>query len=175
MTIIVSANDPQAAVLCAEAINDGQLIVLPTDTVYGVAARLSDDAIMRLYLAKDRQPDKAIPLLLASADDVARVAFPPSTYEQRIIEAFWPGPLTLVLNKRPELPKYVSNVPTVGVRVPANPITCTIIQVAGGVLAVSSANKSGNPAAHTIENAIEQLGDAIAVAVDGGIAMGQAA
>jgi L-threonylcarbamoyladenylate synthase len=175
MTVILSAKDPKTISMCAEAIKDGQLVVLPTDTVYGVVARLSDDAIMRLYLAKNRPPDKAIPILLSSAKDTALVATEITPQEQRLIERFWPGALTLVLPKRADLPQYVSNTQTVGVRVPDLAITCDIIRAAGGALAVSSANLSGNPAPQDLKTALDQLGESIAIGVDGGMAPGQAA
>lgn len=168
MTVVMPASDPNAIAVAAELLAAGKLIVMPTDTVYGVAARLSDDAIMRLYLAKERPPDKAIPILLASVDDVEQVAQPLSSYLRVVAERFWPGPLTLVLPKRDGLPQRVSDLPTVGVRVPDNRIAQAIIRAAGGALAVTSANRSGQPAARTAQEAVDQLGESIAIAIDGG-------
>ncbi|MCB9438311.1 MAG: threonylcarbamoyl-AMP synthase [Anaerolineales bacterium] len=168
MTVVMPASDPNTVTVAAEFLTAGQLIVMPTDTVYGVAARLSDDAILRLYLAKERPPDKAIPILLSSVDDVEQVAQPMPSYLRAMAQRFWPGPLTLVLPKRDGLPQRVSALPTVGVRVPDNATAQAIIRAAGGALAVTSANRSGQPAARTVQEAIEQLGDSIALAIDGG-------
>lgn len=169
MTKIFDANDPQAIAIAAEALADGQLVVFPTDTVYGIAARLSDDAIMRLYLAKERPPDKAIPLLLASFQDIEKVTLSLNSAARRLSEHFWPGPLTLVLPKRDGLPQRVSDLPTVGVRVPDNATAQAIIQAAGGVLAVSSANRSGQAPARTAQEVFDQLGEAVSVIIDGGL------
>lgn len=168
MTVVMPASDPNTVMVAADFLIAGQLIVIPTDTVYGVAARLSDDAILRLYLAKERPPDKAIPILLSSVDDVEQVAQPMPSYLRAMAQRFWPGPLTLVLPKRDGLPQRVSDLPTVGVRVPDNATAQAIIRAAGGALAVTSANRSGQPAARTVQEAIEQLGDSIALVIDGG-------
>lgn len=169
MTKIISADDPRAIELAVQALADGLLVIFPTDTVYAIGARLSDDAIMRLYLAKERPPDKAIPILLASADDLEKVAQPLTPQARRLVEKYWPGPLTLVVPKRDGLPQRVSALPTVGVRIPANKIARAIIQAAGGVLAVSSANISGNAPIRTAQEALAQMGEAVAVIVDGGL------
>jgi L-threonylcarbamoyladenylate synthase len=168
MTEIYAAADPQALARAAAVLGQGSLVVMPTDTVYGVASRLTDDAILRLYLAKDRPPDKAIPVLLADLEDVAKVVSSITPYVQRLIKTFWPGPLTLILPKRDDLPAYVSNQPTVGVRIPDNVIARDIIRAAGGALAVTSANKSGQPPSRTVSDALAQIGEHVAVAVDGG-------
>ncbi|NDJ86207.1 MAG: threonylcarbamoyl-AMP synthase [Chloroflexi bacterium] len=169
MTIVLSAQDPNAIAVAGELLNDGQLAIIPTDTVYGLAARLTDDAILRLYVAKQRPPDKATPILLASLDDIELVTEPLPPAIRRIATTFWPGPLTLVLPKRDGLPQRVSGVPTVGVRVPDNPITRAVIKAAGGALAVTSANCSGKPVGTTVQEALEQLGDSVSMAIDAGV------
>ncbi|MCI0708979.1 MAG: threonylcarbamoyl-AMP synthase [Chloroflexi bacterium] len=168
MTEIYLAADPNAPARAAVALEQGEIIVMPTDTVYGIASRLADDAILRLYLAKDRPPDKAIPILLADASDVEQVVSTVTPQARRLLNAFWPGPLTLVLPKRADLPNYVSNTPTVGVRIPDSDIAREIIRAAGGALAVTSANRSGQPPALTVTDALAQLGEHVAVAVNGG-------
>jgi L-threonylcarbamoyladenylate synthase len=175
MAIVVAADDPHAIEQAALALADGQLVVFPTDTVYGIAARLADDAILRLYLAKERPPDKAIPILLASAEEVEMVAQPLSPQAKRLTERFWPGPLTLVLPKRDGLPQRVSALPTVGVRVPDHDIARAVVQAAGGALAVSSANRSGQAPARTAAEVLEQLGKMVAVVIDGGVCDQEAA
>lgn len=168
MTELLQASDPQAPYKAAEALQRGELVVMPTDTVYGITARLTDDAILKLYLAKDRPPDRAIPVLLADVSDIDKVVMAITPAARRLLDIFWPGPLTLVLPKRPDLPNYVSNTPTVGVRIPDNDIARAIIRAAGGALAVTSANRSGRPSTRTVTDALEQLGEHVAVAIDGG-------
>jgi L-threonylcarbamoyladenylate synthase len=146
---------------------------MPTDTVYGVAAQLENAAVARLYMAKKRAIDKAIPILVASLQDVETVALQPHALEIRLMEEYWPGPLTLVLPKRPHLPENVSQLPTIGVRMPDHDVARTIIGAAGGVLAVTSANLSGQPPALTLDSALHQLGDIVTLGVDGGTAPGQ--
>ncbi len=175
MPDVLSAGDSNVIEIAMQVLAAGKLVVLPTDTVYGIAARLADDAIMRLYLAKERPPDKAIPILLASIEDVELVAQPLTLQVRQIAKAFWPGPLTLVLPKRDGLPQRVSSVPTVGVRVPNNETAQAVIKAAGGALAVSSANLSGQSASHTVQEAIDQLGDAVSLAIDGGPCQGETA
>lgn len=175
MTLILKADDPTSAHKAAEYLAQGKLIILPTDTVYGIAAALRNDAIVMLYEAKTRPPDKAIPVLLASKADVSMVALTPTVYEQKLINAYWPGPLTLILRKNPNLPHYVSQTDTVGVRVPDNAVARSIIKAAGGALGVSSANRSGFPPAQDIEMALRHLGDYVELAIDDGLADGRAA
>jgi L-threonylcarbamoyladenylate synthase len=169
---IIEASHPQAPTMAAAVIARGELIVLPTDTVYGVGAAIEEAAIERLFVAKRRPAERAIPVLLADLDDVWRVAreFPPQA--RRLAEAFWPGPLTLALPKRDDLPPNLTQLPTVGVRVPDLPEARAILAAAGGALAVSSANRSDQPPACTIQAAVRYLGDAVALYLDGGTCRG---
>lgn len=175
MTIVLKSDDVTAPAQSAHAIREGNLIIMPTDTVYGIACAIQDDAIYRLFMAKQRPPDKAVPILLSDADYIEQVALLKSPHALKLIEKFMPGPLTLILPKRQELPGNVSQLPTVGVRIPDNEIARTIIRASGGALAVSSANLSGHAPAHTLNDALQPFGDAIAVAIDDGTAAGQAA
>lgn len=173
MTIILRGEDPSAPVQAAQAIHDGKLILLPTDTVYGIASAIQDDAIYRLFMAKQRPPDKAVPILLSDAEYIDQVVLVKSPHAMKLIEAFMPGPLTLVLPKRQELPANVSQLPTIGIRIPANDTARTIIRAAGGALAVSSANLSGQSAAQTVKEALTYFPSEIAVAIDDGPSAGQ--
>ncbi len=168
MSHVLSIAYPEAERLAAQAIRAGSLIVLPTDTVYGVGCALDAQAIDRLYAAKNRLPEKAVPVLLADMEAVEWVAsvFPPAA--RRLAERFWPGPLTLALPKRDDLPANLSQLPTVGVRVPDHARTRAIIAAVGGVLAVTSANISDQKPACSIHEAIEYLSDSVALYLDGG-------
>ena len=151
------------------ALRTGRLVVLPTDTVYGLGALpRSRGGIAALFEAKGRSDDKAIPVLGASLDDLAEVV----QFDERAraaAEAFWPGPLTLVLARRAGWPYYLggSDPSTVAVRVPRHELARDLLERTGP-LAVTSANRSGEEPAATAAAARAALGDAVAVYLDGG-------
>jgi L-threonylcarbamoyladenylate synthase len=172
MAHIIPITYPGAAQIAVEMLDRGDLIVLPTDTVYGVGSRIEAAAVDRIFAAKQRPPDRAVPVLLSGADAVPLVArvFPKTA--RRLAAAFWPGPLTLALPKRDDLPANLTYLPTVGVRVPDHDEARAIIAAAGGALAVTSANRSDQPPALTIQAAIRYLADAVALDLDGGTSPG---
>jgi L-threonylcarbamoyladenylate synthase len=160
---------PEAAAWAARELLGGRLVVLPTDTVYGVAAHPArPEAVAALYITKARSRQRAIPVLLADMSQVERAALPLSMPARKLAEAFWPGPLTLVVPKRDDLPGIVSALDTVGVRVPDCDAARSVIRAAGGALAVTSANRSGGQSSATVEDAVAQLGEAVALYLDGG-------
>jgi|YNPNPStandDraft_1061719.scaffolds.fasta_scaffold06891_3 L-threonylcarbamoyladenylate synthase len=148
----------------------GELVAFPTDTVYGVGALAWDGkAVARLYAAKLRPADKAIPILLADPQDIVLVArhLPPSAL--LLAERFWPGPLTLVVPKGARVPAEVTaGGDTVAVRVPDHPLARELIRQVGAPLATTSANLSGQPPSVTAEEVQAQLGDRVALILDGG-------
>ncbi len=169
MTDWLEAGDSQAPARAAEVIRAGGLVILPTDTVYGVAADMwQPQAVAALYAAKQRPPDRAIPILLADLDDMAQVAQDAPEIARRLAEAFWPGPLTIAIPRRPEVPEIVSSLPTVGVRIPDHAAARAVIRACGGALAVTSANLSDQPSALTAADAARALGEAVALVLDGG-------
>ncbi len=164
---------PRTAPLAAQTLRAGELVVLPTDTVYGVAASVSlDAAVGRLYEAKGRPEGKPIPLLLSDPDRIEAVCVDVPEAARRLAEAFWPGPLTIALPKRPGLPEILTPLPTVGVRVPDHDLTRAVIRALGGALAVTSANRSGTGDPLTVQEAFAQLGAAVALYLDDGKAPG---
>jgi L-threonylcarbamoyladenylate synthase len=176
MTEWLAADDPQAPARAAEVIRAGGLLILPTDTIYGVAADLwQPRAVEALYAAKQRPPERAIPILLADPADMAQVALDVPEMAQRLAVAFWPGPLTIAVPKRPQIPPVVSSLPTVGVRIPDHNAARAVIRACGGALAVTSANLSGQPGALTAAEAARALGGAVALVLDGGACPGGAA
>jgi L-threonylcarbamoyladenylate synthase len=172
MSHIIPITFPGAARMAAEALARGDLIVLPTDTVYGVGSRIETAAIDCIFAAKLRPLDRAVPVLLADVEAVTLVASGFPDMARRLAAAFWPGPLTLALPRRADLPPNLTHLPTVGVRVPAHAGARTIIAAAGGALAVTSANHSDQPPALTIQDAIRCLADSVALYLDGGTSPG---
>ncbi len=170
-TELLPASDANVA-RAIEVLKAGGLVAFPTDTVYGLAVLPWDmDAVARLYEAKQRPSDRPIPLLLSDTGQLGRVVTLPPRFRRqfrRLIARFWPGGLTLVLPKAEIVPAAVSAGPTVAVRVPDLPLARDLIQDAGGVLAVTSANLSGQPNPITAQEVEEQLGDRIDLILDGG-------
>ena len=172
MSKIIPVDYADAAQMAAEVLRRCGLIVLPTDTVYGVGCALDAVAISRIFEAKQRPPERAVPVLLADSESVLLVASAFPEAARRLAAAFWPGPLTLVLPKRDDLPSNLSYLPTIGVRVPDHAGTRAIITAAGGALAVTSANRSDQPPACSIQEAVDYLAEAVALYLDGGISPG---
>lgn len=167
-TIIVSSKSPDAIQGALNVLNKGGLVAFPTDTVYGVGALVFDGvAVESIYTAKDRPIEKAIPVLIGDSQDMEKVGIDISETAYRLAAHFWPGPLTVVVSKKPTLPESVSATATVGVRVPDHEIARTLLRVAGP-MAVTSANISGQPSPSTAEEVFAQLDGRIALIIDGG-------
>jgi L-threonylcarbamoyladenylate synthase len=168
-TLHLQASDPHDLARAAAFLRGGQLVVFPTDTVYGVAALVTDAAaIDALYRVKGRPDEKGIPVLLAETAGIELVARDVPSLAQELIERFWPGPLTLILPRRPDLPANLAPGETVAVRVPDDAVARTIIRDAGGAVAATSANRSGDIPARTAEEALAALEGKVAAVVDGG-------
>src|SRR5512140_3033389 len=167
-TEVISAASPHAIEAALRVLHSGGLVAFPTDTVYGVGASAFDqDAVQAIYAAKDRPDEKAIPVLLGDASELSRVALHLSDMAQRLAARFWPGPLTIVVRKRPALPAAVSATDTIGVRVPDHRVARELLRAAGP-LAVTSANRSGQPSPRSAEAVLQQLGGRINLILDGG-------
>jgi tRNA threonylcarbamoyl adenosine modification protein (Sua5/YciO/YrdC/YwlC family) len=151
------------------AVRGGKLIVLPTDTVYGLGADAFDrNAVTDLLLAKGRGRDMPPPVLVGSVRAGIALIDDLGTYGQDLISEFWPGGLTLVCRATPTLSWDLGDTKgTVAVRMPLHPIALEVLKETGP-LAVSSANRSGLPSATTAAAAEEQLGNAVSVYLDGG-------
>ena len=167
-TELLSAKSPNAITSALEILLSGGLVAFPTDTVYGVGAlAFHEKAIEQIYIAKDRPMDKAIPILIGDNEDLSKVADEIPIFAMKLIDRFWPGPLTVLVPKKPTLPDGVSATSTVGVRVPDHDIARALLRLAGP-MAVTSANISGQPSPTTAAQVHAQLGGRIAMILDGG-------
>jgi len=167
-TKIVSANSPDAINFALDILEDGGLVAFPTDTVYGVGSLVFDGkAIESIYAAKDRPIEKAIPVLIADADDMDKVGLDIPDIARRIAARFFPGPLTCIIPKQPTLPSAVSATSTVGVRVPDHKVARALLRAAGP-MAVTSANISSQPSPSTADEVFAQLNGRIPLIIDGG-------
>ena len=167
-TEILSAQEPGTLARALAVLHKGGLVAFPTDTVYGVGAlAFNGAAVGSIYTAKDRPVEKAIPVLIGDPADLAKVTLEVPDAAVRLAARFWPGPLTLVVPKHPDLPETVSVTATVGVRVPDHAVARALL-LAAGPMAVTSANLSGQPSPSTAQEVFAQLGGRIALIIDGG-------
>jgi tRNA threonylcarbamoyl adenosine modification protein (Sua5/YciO/YrdC/YwlC family) len=177
MTARFDCSDPEqrAAGLkaAAAAVRNGELVVLPTDTVYGIGAdAFIPEAVTRLLGAKGRGRDMPPPVLVGSVSAATALIEDLEDIGRHMIEEFWPGGLTLVCRVSRTLSWDLGDtMGTVAIRMPMHPLALDLLRETGP-LAVSSANISGSPAAVTADEAEEQLGDSVAVILDGGPATG---
>ncbi len=167
-TEVISANASNAITSALEVLHAGGLVAFPTDTVYGVGALAFDGtAVESIYAAKERPVEKAIPVLIGDSSDLSQVAEEIPMLAARLIARFWPGPLTVLVPKKPSLPAVISATSTVGVRVPDHEVARALLRLAGP-MAVTSANISSQPSPTTAEDVMAQLGGRIALIIDGG-------
>jgi tRNA threonylcarbamoyl adenosine modification protein (Sua5/YciO/YrdC/YwlC family) len=158
----------------ALAVQRGQLVVLPTDTVYGVGAdAFSPAAVKRLLAAKGRGRDMPPPVLVSAATTLDALAVGVPSYARALMQELWPGPLTLVCRQQPSLQWDLGDTRgTVAVRMPDHEVAVELLSRTGP-LAVSSANKSGRPAATDADQAESMLGDDVEVLLDAGESPGE--
>jgi L-threonylcarbamoyladenylate synthase len=163
---------PDQISLAAQLLLDRKLVAFPTDTVYGLGTLAFDGpTALKLYVAKERPPEKAIPILIAGIADLDQVAtdVPPIAY--RLMERFWPGALTLVVPKLPSVPMEVSASETVAVRIPDHDLARALLRLTGP-LAVTSANRSTGPNPRTAQAVLAQMDRRIDAILDGGATPG---
>jgi L-threonylcarbamoyladenylate synthase len=157
----------------ATAVLTGELVVLPTDTVYGVGAdAFSPAAVSRLLAAKGRGREMPPPVLVGSVRAASALVEDLGSWGQQLIDEFWPGGLTIVCRAQRTLNWDLGDTKgTVAVRMPEDPVALALLKETGP-MAVTSANLTGQPAATTAQQAREQLGDSVAVYLDGGPSAG---
>ena len=169
-TLFLSAQDSNTPKIAAELIQKGELVAIPTETVYGLGANgLDEAAVARIFEAKGRPQDNSLILHISAPEEMERFCrdIPKKAYD--LAEAFWPGPLTIVLPARDVVPKRTTGgLDTVAVRCPDNAVTREIIRLSGVPIAAPSANISGKPSTTTAEHVRHDHDGRIAAIVDGG-------
>ncbi len=160
LPLILPASESASIVRIARLLRDGGIAAIPTDTVYGLAASVfRPSAIERIFAVKRRAPDMAVPVLLASAVDLPILVKSIPAAGWKLINQFWPGPLTLVLSARETVPRSITGGgQTVAVRVPADRVTLQLLQTLGEPVIGTSANRHGEPPAVGPAEVIAQLG-----------------
>ena len=151
------------------AVKRGELVVLPTDTVYGLGCdAFTPHAVDALLAAKGRGRDMPVPVLIGSPRTLDGIAYDLDDRVRDLVEAFWPGGLTLVCRAQPSLEWDLGDARgTVAVRMPLHPVALELLALTGP-MGVSSANRTGAPPATDADEAVEQLGEAVSVYLDGG-------
>lgn len=154
----------------AQAIKNGKLVLFPTETVYGIGANaLSDKAVQEIFIAKGRAQDNPLIVHISSFEDIKNIAEEPNEIEKKLMNAFCPGPFTIILKAKPNISKIVTaNLDTVGIRMPSNEIAYNLIKYANVPIAAPSANISGRPSGTKIEDIIEELDGKVEYIIDGG-------
>lgn len=170
ITRILDAGAPDTPALAAEVIRAGGLVGIPTETVYGLGANgLDPDAVLKIFEAKGRPQDNPLILHVSGAEQVSLFChhIPPAAWT--LMEKFWPGPLTLVLPARDNVPRRTTaNLDTVAIRCPDHPLTREIIRQSGVPIAAPSANISGKPSPTTAQHVYHDMAGKIQAIVDGG-------
>jgi L-threonylcarbamoyladenylate synthase len=170
--VILDAAMPDHAAIreAASLIRSGQLVAFPTETVYGLGGDgLNPAALGRIYAVKGRPPDNPLILHVASQEQLPSVAAEIPDIAYTLMRTFWPGPLTLVLPKTPQVPDLATGgLMTVAVRMPDHPVALALIQHAGTPLAAPSANRSGRPSPTAAQHVLDDLKGAIPLILDAG-------
>lgn len=162
--------DPAVIARAADLLKRGRLVIYPTETFYGLACDPRQaEAVQRIFEAKGRPERMALPLIAGDRDAVRLCARDIPANALRLMDAFWPGPLTLVLPAREDLPpQLLGGGRTVGVRVSPHPVAAALALAAGGPIVATSANRSGEAPPSTAEEAARAIGNSVGMILDGG-------
>lgn len=153
----------------ARALRSGEVVIFPTETVYGLGASISlPEAVRQIFVLKGRPSDNPIIAHVASIEQALTLAEDPTEDFFRLAERFWPGPLAIVMKRKSHVADIISGgLPSVAIRIPDHPIALKLI-AAAGPLAAPSANLSGKPSPTCLSDALEDLGGKVRIAIDGG-------
>ena len=170
IVVIDEDNFTEAISEAARLVQEGGLVAFPTETVYGLGANALDEkAIERIYKVKGRRADKPLALLVADRDAVKGLAAWIPDYALRLMDGYWPGPLTLIFKASREVPPSVKSPEgTIGVRMPDHLVALELIRKSGVLLAATSANLSGEASRTTAHEVERDFGDKIDMIIDGG-------
>lgn len=170
LTVNPDSPEPDLIALAAAEIRRGRLVAFPTETVYGLGANALDAlAVERIFLAKGRPPTNPLIVHLASAESLSQVVAEVPPMARFLAQAFWPGPLTLILPRQEVVPPRVSaGLPTVAVRVPAHPVALALMRASATPIAAPSANRFSSVSPTTAQHVLQDLGEALELILDGG-------
>lgn len=154
----------------AESLKQGNLVLFPTETVYGIGANALDEkAVKNIFIAKGRAQDNPLIVHIANIETIYKLVKNIGEVEQKLMETFWPGPFTIVLEKKPVIPMCITGgLDTVAIRMPSNEIARKLIEYSGCPIAAPSANISGKPSGTVVEDIIDELYGKVDYIIDSG-------
>ncbi len=154
----------------AKYIKEGKLVLFPTETVYGIGANgLNDNAVKSIFIAKNRAQDNPLILHISNMEMIEKIAENITKLERKLINDFFPGPLTIILKRKNNVPNSVTaGLDTVGVRMPSNKIARDLIELSDTPIAAPSANISGKPSGTNVQDIFNELNDKVDYILDGG-------
>ena len=171
-TNILVTSSPNAIQTALNSLHAGELVAFPTDTVYGIGTfAFNAEGATKIYAAKKRPPDKALPILLGDINQIPLVAINLPDAALKLAEHFLPGALTLVVPKHPDIPEEVSSLDTIGIRIPDHDFARALLNAAGP-MAVTSANISGAASPVDAQAVYQQLNGTLPLILDGGVTPG---
>ena len=162
---------PEALARAGEHLRSGEVVGFPTETVYGLGANAMDEAaVEKIFAAKGRPGDNPLIVHIADADGLSPlIASEPGPHARALMDAFWPGPLTLIFPKSAAVPARVTaGLDTVAIRMPSHPVAQALIRAAGVPVAAPSANRSGRPSPTTAADVLEDMDGRVPMILDGG-------
>ena len=161
-------NDSELELVC-NSLADGELVIFPTETVYGIGANaLNSKAVADIFIAKGRANDNPLIVHLDCKENINKYAYISNEMEEKLINSFMPGPFTLILKKKSNIPDNVSaGLDTVGIRIPSNDIANLILKHSQLPVAAPSANVSGKPSGTDINDIIDEFNNKVAYIIDG--------
>ena len=170
LVVDASRPDPAALEAAARVLRGGRLVAFPTETFYGLGAHALDEtAVARIFRAKGRPADKPLLVLVESLAMVERVAREVPDRARRLMAKYWPGPLTLILPARADLPvALTAGTGTIGVRLSAHPVALALVRAVGAPVTAPSANPHEGPAPRTADDVLIALGSGVDLVLDGG-------
>lgn len=170
--VVLRQENPDPAVIgrAGKILREGGLVAFPTETVYGLGGdALNPESSRKIYAAKGRPSDNPLIVHICRWEDLGPIVSEIPAQAQKLAEAFWPGPLTMIFKKSEKVPKETTGgLDTVAVRFPDNRIAQALIDAAGGYIAAPSANRSGRPSPTLAKYCLEDLGGRVEMIIDGG-------
>jgi L-threonylcarbamoyladenylate synthase len=171
-TLILPADKPAAIESAIALLKEGEIIALPTDTVYGLASdAFHAPGIIKLFEAKGRESNKAISILVGSRDQAKLITNNMTKLAKKLTERFWPGALTVIVPRKESIPELISTTKNIGIRMPDHPIALELLR-SFGPLATTSANLSGGSNPQSAIDVFDQLNGRIPLILNGGICPG---
>lgn len=170
---LIRAESLEALPEAVRVLSEGGIIAFPTETYYALGARFDDDAaVRRIYRVKGRPRDKAMPIIIGSAEGLAALGAEPNEMDLYLMKKYWPGPLTLLMGTETELSDLIVSGGKVAVRVPGESFALQLAREAGFPITATSANPTGSPPARDVGQVMRYFDETLDLLIDGGSAPG---